>query len=204
VILILAAIESEARAVRRALPAGTEVRAIGIGAVHLPVTVEARVVVLCGLAGALNPDLRVGDLVLDDRHQMFDISDSRFEKIRRGRIHTAETIIATPAEKVALFQSTAADAVDMEQSIVMRWCESRRLPLIGLRAISDTATETLDPAVLGMVDDLGRPRPAKVAALLLRRPALIPEMTRLSRNSKIALDQLATGVRTIVDALPSV
>ncbi len=243
----------EARAVRLGLrDRGAKVEdrgSIGIRARLLDSvepSAEVSIVILCGLAGALHPELRVGDLVLDVsaelephpqvteyltaetqrrgegadfRLPLFSASqrlrgakslpstvagEKHFGGLRRGRIYTSAEIVPTPEEKAALFQSTGADAVDMEQSIVKQWCDRRGLALVGLRAISDTASQALDPAVIGFVDDLGRPRPAKIAAALARQPSLIPHLIRLNADAKLALKNLAAGVRAVVDAMDSV
>ncbi len=202
-ILIFTAVELEANAVASATRTCLIVQnagAIGIRASRLgdvrPGSAVSTVI-LCGLAGALNPSLGIGDLILNDPGKMVP---GEIE-IPRGTIYSSSAIAATPADKAAMFRQTRADAVDMEQAIVQTWCDARGFSLISLRAISDTADETLDPVVLRFVDDLGRPLPGKIAAGLLRNPLLVPHLLRLNRNSKIALARLADAVRTVVAAL---
>jgi purine-nucleoside phosphorylase len=200
-IQIFTAVQMETRAVQAALRGrGCLVRTVGIGAKHLPPIDQVAgkgVIILCGVAGALDPSLAIGDVVLDDPARQIDA----LVPFRPGTIITAAEIVATPADKASLFAQTHAAAVDMEQSIVREFADRAGIPLIGLRAISDTASDTLDPAVVSLVDDLGRPRPMRIAMNLIRRPTLVPYLRRLNANTNIALAALGGAVRTVVDSL---
>jgi adenosylhomocysteine nucleosidase len=200
-ILIFTAVTIEARSIQRTvrLP-GTKVQAVGIGAKHLPEPSqlkEIQLILLCGVAGALDPSLAIGDVVLDDPDGLC-INRPIY---RRGQIHTSSRIIATPQEKAGLFAETGALAVDMEQQIVRDFAKPLGIRVIGLRAISDTAGEILDPAVVGLVDELGRAKPLAIASTLIRRPTLIPYLNRLNANTKLALKNLADTVQVVLAVL---
>ena len=107
-------------------------------------------------------------------------------------------MVATPARKKALFEETAALAVDMEQSLVRAAVAPFGLTVIGLRAISDAAGTALPPALPRLVDSLGRPKAAALAAHLLRRPALAIELARLGRASSLATQNLQLGIQHLV------
>ncbi len=189
----------ETRAIQKALRhTQTTVHTAGIRAGHLPDVgrlANVSLIILCGVAGALDPSLHIGDCILDDPQNRIPSSSL----YRRGRIHTASEIIASPVAKAQLFAETGALAVDMEQAIVRKFAERFNIPVIGLRAISDTADQMLDPAVVNLVDDLGRPRAMKIATTLLRRPGLVPYLNRLNANTKFALKNLAIAVRDVVE-----
>ncbi len=234
------------RAIRKSLRAfGGRIQCVGIGAKHLPNRSEIQeisTILLCGLAGGLDPSLNIGDIVVDggeispyprtpgegrgegdfERQAAFDIQNHPHPnplpayrergpelrplellgtQYRRGIIHTANAIIASPAQKGELFQQTGALAVDMEQAIVRQWAAESDIQVIGIRSISDTSAHVLDPAVAHLVDDLGKPRPLQIAAQLLRRPSLIPYLQALNKNTNIALNSLAIAVRGIVEQL---
>jgi hypothetical protein len=196
--LILTAVQMETRAVQQTLRhRRTAVHTAGIRAGHLPDPIQlanVSLIIMCGVAGALDPSLHIGDCILDDRDHR--IPDSPF--YRRGRIHTASEIIASPHSKGQLFAETGALAVEMEQAIVRKWAAPFEIPVIGLRAISDTADQMLDPAVVNLVDDLGRPRGMKIATTLIRRPGLIPYLNRLNANSKLALKNLGAALVEVI------
>jgi hypothetical protein len=201
-IIIFTAVPMETRAVQRALAGmnGMQVYPIGIRAKRMPsepLAKNATALVMAGLAGALDPSLKVGDVIVEDRDNLLP-TDVPF---RRGMIHCAEWIITTPEQKAELFARTGAAAVDMESQIVRNYAEQMGLPFISVRAISDTAAETLDPAVMGLVDEMGRIKPLALATTLLRRPGLIPYLNRLGNNSQLAANQLGLAVRAIVDSI---
>src|SRR5438105_870719 len=86
-----------------------ELHLIGVGAKRLPDRLSAPVsgVILAGLAGALDPTLAVGEVVIDDH----DMPLPPGLPFRRGPIHTSDCLIASPQEKAALYAQTGALAV---------------------------------------------------------------------------------------------
>lgn len=189
--VILVPLELEARAIRKAVD--NEVHVIGLRATRLPTLPDNARVILAGLAGALEPTLGAGDLVIDTpipglpQHLPW----------RVGPIHTSDRLVGAPAEKAALHRETGALAVDMEGAILYRAAQN----VIHLRAISDAAHTAVDPAVLRFIDNTGRPRPLAVATTLLRRPSLLPHLLTLRSNTNLALCNLSLGLRAVLDRL---
>ncbi|QOV90695.1 phosphorylase family protein [Humisphaera borealis] len=231
---IFTAIDMERRAVRhaltRAFDSGAarafdwELSAIGVRAVHLPRVLDpsTTLVVLAGLAGGLDPALRVGDLVLDipatsadrgpqymqpvrdvhsrrDVHSTDDITAIAAQSSAvAGRIWTSPQPVATPADKAALFRRTGAVAVDMEGDLVAALARSAGVPFVHLRAISDTAGDAIDPRVLSLVNDLGRPKPLKLAAYLLADPRRVAALKRLGAHANLAVERLGSEVARLM------
>ena len=75
------------------------------------------------------------------------------------------------------------------------------MPYWGVRAISDTAEESLDPRLFNMIDELGRPKLGAMSALF--RPSLMKEARRLGAQSKSAGVNLGQAVKTLVQAWPA-
>jgi len=186
--LILTALEMEACAVERQLAGedfSIEMKVIGIGAVRLPADLSgASLIIMAGLAGALDPALKIGDVVSDETG---------------SRIHTSEKLVSTPDEKARLFRETGAAAVDMENAIVLAKANAAAVPFVGIRAISDTAGESVDPALFKLVDESGKVKPLAAARLFLRRPALLAQARRLQTNSNKALEALGAAVRRFLE-----
>ena len=177
-----------------------EVHLIGIGAIRLPQLSDARPfdgLIMAGLAGALDPSLQVGDIVIDDCPPAYLPNLPH----HAGRIIVAPAIVATPHDKQALFEQTHALAVDMESEAARDFARGLNVPFISLRAISDTAHETLHPAVINMVNAFGQPRPLSIATALLRQPSLIPQLTQLKKNADYASQQLAAAVASIIERI---
>ena len=104
--------------------------------------------------------------------------------IHRGRIHTMDTLIGTTKDKASLFRETGALAVEMEGEKARQLAREIGVPFLAVRGISDRADEAIDPAILGLVDDVGRARPMAIAGLLLRRPKMAMDLKRLAHLLK--------------------
>lgn len=196
-LIILTPLRIEELAIYRALgplPLGVQVQLIGMRGVRLQMPSPGSSVILAGVAGALDPKLRVGDLVLDT--PLPDLPQDLPWHV--GPIHTEIDLVSNADDKARLFRRTHALAVDMEQEAVQRHL-GPEVTAIGLRAISDAADMRVDPAVMDMVNVYGNPRPLRVLATLARRPWLIPHLRSLNANSKLALQNLGLGVKALVD-----
>jgi adenosylhomocysteine nucleosidase len=202
-------VRAEAKAIARALgvPIGqeavvgtavVEIHVIGIRAKRLPGGPfggeSLRGIILAGFGGALDPSLQIADVVVDG---LTDESDGG-GAFRCGRIHMARELISTPTEKSALFRQSGALAVDMEGEAVRALAKSWGVPFLHVRAISDAAGDSLDPAILGFVNEVGRVRAGALMMGLLRRPGLIPHLVRLGRNSGRAGRRLGEVVGQLV------
>ena len=197
-VLILTAVQMEADAIgrveRNGHVSGMPATAIGIGATRLArlkVPASTYAVVVAGLGGALDPTLNIGDVVIDG-----SLGTPRLQD-RRGVIYSVDRVVSTPQAKADLFAQSGAAVVDMELAAVRRWAEPRRLKVVGVRAISDRASDAVPAVVTRFVNDVGRVRPLAIAAGLLRRPSLVPDLRRLQRDAAIALLQLGPAVHAV-------
>jgi adenosylhomocysteine nucleosidase len=209
--VILAALFPEARAIARAfhLPAPPPpsratpgdslsdgpiaVRLVGVGAPHLDqiLALQPPAVIMAGLAGALAPDLAVGDVVIQG-------TCPPLPGVRIGALATSSGIVATPADKAALFRQSGALAVDMETAPAQRFAESLRVPFLAVRAISDTAAQSLDPALLSLVDSDGRPRVGRALRQLAAGSVRLPDLLRARRAANLALARLTATLLALV------
>ena len=199
--LIFTALRIEARVIERALAGlSYEIQIIGIGAKRLPDLTGRKngCVLMAGFCGGLDPSLKVADLVVDSTSEL---QISNLELFRCAKMHTADHVIATAAEKAELFRRTGAAAVEMENAAVCAAVRRAGLPFLGLRAVSDTAAQAIDPAVLKICDDIGRPRLFATAALILSRPGIVSQLRLLQSQSALAAAALGRGVRVVVEAL---
>jgi adenosylhomocysteine nucleosidase len=163
----------------------------------------------CGFAGGLNPDLKLGDVVfeLTDRRGEFhepltekEIGDSRSSSLREkllaagakpAKFFCADRIATTVAEKKRLRVDTGADAVEMESGAIHAVCRERGIPGATVRVISDTAGEDLplDFNVLAKPDqnlDYG-----KLAWAIAKAPGKIGALMQLQKKTRFAAEQLA-------------
>jgi hypothetical protein len=195
--LLLTALQYEAAAIAKRL-GHVQLRVIGPRAVGLERmnATGCRGVIMAGLAGALDPALAIGDVIVDAESDVA-IPPGPW---RRGTIHTANDLVSTVEQKRQLFADTGAAVVDMENATVRAFATRLGVPYMGVRAVSDRADEPLDPATLGWVDSEGALRTGRLVLDLCRRPQSIPSLVRLGKRSKIAVAALAEAVKQVVEA----
>jgi hopanoid-associated phosphorylase len=158
----------------------------------------ARAILSTGLAGALAPDLAVGDWVIGGDPAAVDAAWARrlhalFPAARSGPIHADGTAIASAGAKRAIHAASGAIAVDMESHVAARVAARHGLPFAILRVISDAADQALPPAALiGMKPDGGMAIGA-VLASLARHPGQLPALIRAAIGAERAFRALLRG-----------
>lgn len=158
-------------------------------------------VISIGLAGALSPHLKVGDVVIAEKimtgAESWDCHAgwrnrlmSRLPAAHQGTLFGSDVIIDKADTKSGLHEATGALAVDMESQIAARFAAARNLPLAGLRIISDDATHVLPPAALVAMKPDGGIAIGRVLGSLLRKPNQVPALIRTARASNKAFAEL--------------
>jgi adenosylhomocysteine nucleosidase len=158
-----------------------------------------------GVAGALVPELNVGDtifpaLVIDtkdgSRHETA-IHHAVIGNTALGRtILASYPEIASVAQKQQLAKSYGAHAVDMEAAAVARAAQSHGLPFLAVKAISDDACFEI-PEMNRFVRQ-GRFETKLFLVHIAPRPWLWLNVIRLARNTRIASDNLCAWLRDSV------
>lgn len=157
-----------------------------------------------GFAGGVDPSLGAGDLLLAE-----NFSDpallARARDILIARVAclaTADRIVANAADRAAFARERNAVAVDMETEWIAQACAARKLPLLSLRAISDTALAPF-PAPPAVLFDLARQQtnPLSLARYLLMHPNAISRLLRFVRQIATARAELATALTTVLRTL---
>jgi hypothetical protein len=174
-----------------------DIKVIGVGAIRLPPADDAppEVIIMAGLAGALDPALMIGDLIIDETSTWPD----RSLPYPRRKIHTSQSLVATVGDKSNLYAQTGAAAVEMENTAVQELVRKWGTKYLGIRAISDRADQPIDPAVLKCITPFGG---AKMNILFktVRRPGLMKEFYRLFRDSNAALKSLSAALESILSS----
>jgi adenosylhomocysteine nucleosidase len=167
----------------------------------------ATAVLSFGIAGGLDTGLEPGALVVATRVRApggawpADMAWSsalvRASGARFGVVAGASAVVSAPDAKRSLRLMTDALVVDMESAVAAAFAASRGLPFAVLRAVADTAEETLPLAAAVGLSRSGRPAPGRVAVALLRRPGELPALVQVAKRSRTALDALARVARDL-------
>ncbi|MDR1727226.1 MAG: hypothetical protein LBT74_04760 [Acidobacteriota bacterium] len=129
--------------------------------------VSPELVLVAGYAGALDPGLRVGDLVAVARATPFrlggvspdwdhveagrpfdldaaalvTVAEAAGLAVAQGGALSSKHVLGNPVHKGLLFRRFQASVVDMETAFLVREAASRGIPAAALRVVSDTAQD---------------------------------------------------------------
>jgi adenosylhomocysteine nucleosidase len=211
-ILCTSGLMAEAKIARRAgfaavVGAGDYERTVQLVADAVP---HAECLVSFGIAGALAPGLRAGDVILsqevvgdDERWISAALPGSRLGELAEaigaieGPVWGATRIVATQADKARAWIDTGALAVDLESAVVARAATAAGIPFLVLRAIADPATRHLPPAALLPLARDGRPALSRITASVLRNPGQLRGLVGLAREARRALAALTEPANTL-------
>jgi adenosylhomocysteine nucleosidase len=158
-----------------------------------------------GFAGALNDELRVGDLLLARNFSTLALNDRRpFSSlpIRTADLLTLPALIDSSDERNEIARSTGGAAVDMETEFIARACTEHGIPLLSLRVITDTPTQPF-PAPPSVLFDIQQQRThlLKLARFLLAHPNKISHLIEFARRIARARKILATALVDVIRTL---
>lgn len=153
------------------------------------------VVYSAGYAGALDPRLKVGDVIRPAR--AVNAGDGSSVQIAGGDgVLVSYPAVATPAQKVKLRESYQAQAVDMEAAAVAPAAEARGVGFSALKVISDEFDFEFPPTDR-FFDSEGRFHEMRFAWFAAVRPWLWLAVMRLARNSGHASRVLCEEIRKL-------
>ncbi|MGH8069184.1 MAG: hypothetical protein ACRERE_28910 [Candidatus Entotheonellia bacterium] len=162
-----------------------------------------------GFAGGLTPGLARGTLIIaaevvyedssrtlvaanrDLVEQLQAAADAEELPVRQGRLVTCRHIVADPAAKAALRARSGASAVDMETVGIAEVAHEAGLPWVAVRAIVDSAEESLPAACLTMLRQDGSVAPGRLIQSICRSPQQLWHFLRLAGNSATARRHLS-------------
>jgi adenosylhomocysteine nucleosidase len=155
------------------------------------------VVYSVGLAGALQPGLRVGDIVTP-RQVLNAIDGSSTNKGDGDGILVTIDSIANEREKARLAASYGAIAVDMEAAHVARGAEARGVRFAAIKVISDEVGFVMPP-LQRFVSAAGNINTSRFLFFALLRPWLWPGLVRLGTNSRRAARSLGSFLEHTIE-----
>ncbi len=159
---------------------------------------EPKVVYSVGFAGALDPALKVSDVLRPSR--VINASDASSTDISEGTgVLVSFASVASPEQKAKLRDSFGAQAVDMEAASVARAAEARGVLFGVVKVISDEIDFEF-PAMERFVDSEGRFSEVRFGLFAAVRPWLWPQVIRLAINSNRAAHALSDYLSELTTA----
>jgi len=225
---VVAALEREARLVRRAARAGGVDAAVwvaccGMGGERAAAAAGegaargVRVLISTGYAGALDPRLVPGDLLLASEvhasgSPAVQACDARtlvratqalagIAGVHRGALISVDRTLDDPGARRELSRLSGARAVDMESAAVAAVAARCGIPWLVLRAISDGVEQRLPPRLSALMDDRGNPTPGRALRALLRHPGDLRHLPSLARGARRADRGLEAALPLLLAAL---
>ena len=162
-------------------------------------------VVVCGIAGAVGPDMRIGEVIVPgvviDGSTGRSLTPDPLGAVKpSGAILTVGELVIDPTE-VGKLEQDGVVALDMESSAVGIVCRRLGVPWTVFRSISDRAGDGMvDDMVLGMLNENGSANVGAAIRLVLLHPGRIPGLIRLARDSGVAARAAAKAAVTAVTA----
>ena len=149
-----------------------------------------------GVSGGLDPELRIGDLMIPEIVVQAERGGNRGKRVidesiagpfcsllmsegitvHRGILLTGANPVLTPREKSALFIKYGAQAVDMESASVFRVAHDQNLPFLVIRSICDTATTDIPVKLFRSLDPKGSLCWRRLLTAVSLHPFLIPRI----------------------------
>ena len=221
-LLILAAIEIEARGLARQLglppvPAAAwphfrsgaiEVACVGLRASALPARAasfqRADLVISAGACGALAPELAEGQLIIPEA---VVTEDGRREATAplaglaaHGTLVSVERVVESGADKARLWMETGALACDMESAAIVRWARAQGNAAAVVRGVSDTAEHGVPADLAAAVGEDGRVSSVSAVRAALSRRGALRDALALRRGTNAALANVAAALARVTRA----
>jgi adenosylhomocysteine nucleosidase len=165
---------------------------------------EFKYLISTGFAGALDPELRVGDLLLSENFSSPKLLSSPHLDFAGGRLFvgklaTAPVVIDSKPERDRWATERGAVAVDMETEFIAAACTARGIPMLSLRVISDTPAEPF-PAPPGVLFDLEKQKTnfGRLALHLVTHPGTLTRLNAFRRRIGLARQSLTSALEQLL------
>lgn len=162
--------------------------------------VRPKRVITSGFAGGLNPKLKFGTIVYDEDFDAGFGPQLEQAGAVRGTFYCHRRVAITAGEKAALWQSTGADAVEMESSAIRNICREQKIPSATIRVISDNAGQDLPLDFNALMTPEDRIHYPKLIWAVLSRPGRIGKLMDFQRQTMAASRQLGAVLGQLLRA----
>jgi hopanoid-associated phosphorylase len=213
IVLAVCGLTREAKMVARpgvaTLASGGDIATLG-ARIKAALTPQIKAIISIGVAGALDPALKVGDAVVAaDIAPVSSGGGGTVDQVwadrlafllptaRRGAVFGSSHMVVDAAAKAELYGETAALCVDMESHIAAKAADDHGLAFAALRFISDDATRALPKAAqAGMKPDGGMNLLAVIKSIAAD-PRQLPALIRTGLEAEAAFRALLRSGRRL-------
>ncbi len=158
-------------------------------------------VLTCGFAGGLNPDLKLGEVVFELSTHNIQLSTRLLAAgAKPATFFCADRIATTVAEKTKLRYETRADAVEMESAAIHAVCAEKNIPCATVRVISDTANEDLPLDFNALAKPDKSLDFVKLFLVIAKSPGKVGALMELQKKTNFAAESLARVLAQIIAA----
>ena len=180
-----------------------------------------RLIINFGFAGAVLPGIEAGELVLAGRVLWLEKGglrqapqpDPRLASLlleacaaapfalSRGTFITAAAIMNKQDVAASLGARVENPVLEMETAAVLRAAEQAGIPVLAVRGVSDASREELGFSIEEFCDPELKISLPRILGCIAKKPWIIPQLVKLSGNSRRAGKNLALCVELALDAL---
>lgn len=165
---------------------------------------QCKYLISAGFAGGLDRELQIGNLLLAENFSSLELLGSPHLDFADGgsfvgRLATVPAIIDSKSERERWAAESGAAAVDMETEFIAAACADHRVPMLSLRAISDTPAEPF-PAPPEVLFDLERQKTnfARLALYLVTHPGAVVRLNAFRQRVALARQSLTSALEKIL------
>jgi adenosylhomocysteine nucleosidase len=167
-------------------------------------------VLSCGFAGALQPEMKLGNIVIANSivdthgHELsvdVNMPADPSKGLYVGRLVTADAMVRTVKEKELIAKMLDAVAVDMESLAVAQICRDQQVRFLAIRVVSDDMSADLPPEVMTLTGSTGTTRLGAAVGAIWKRPGSVKDIWRLREQAHMAATRLATFLDGVVTQL---
>ncbi len=153
---------------------------------------QPKLLVSAGMAGAISPRLKVGDV--GRIREVVDVATGDRYLTRGGEwVLATSQEVSNAAEKQSLLTKYGADVVDMEGAAEAQVAKERGLEFAAVKAISDDASFVMPP-MNRFIDANGRFETKRFLVYVALRPKWWAALGKIRKNSGIASVNLCSAV----------
>jgi adenosylhomocysteine nucleosidase len=150
-----------------------------------------------GIAGALSPRLKVGDV--SRIREVVDVATGERYPTRGGDwVLATSQDVSDVEEKRELLTRYRADVVDMEGAAVAQVAKERGLEFGAVKSISDDASFTMPP-LARFIDESGRFSNRRFLLYVALRPRWWPTLKKMRTNAAIASANLCASLEHLIE-----